>query len=239
MSNARLIWITPDAEKHIMYCARVSSPDQDSGDTGLLRYCVRNKHWSVFEMASACFEIKTTRAISPQILRHRSFSFQEFSQRYAECTEIATTVPRRQDTKNRQNSIDDLPQTTLTWWEEVQQETNYYAQHKYKEALNRGIAKECARDILPLATKTKMYMSGTIRSWLHYLAVRTDKATQLEHREIANQILTILQEGLPTTLSNDVQLHKLDADLENTVEQLQEEVKQLKLTLEQIREGGV
>lgn len=231
MSNARLIWITPDAEKHIMYCARVSSPHQDSGDTGLLKYCVREKHWSVFEMASACFEIETTRAISPQILRHRSFSFQEFSQRYAECAEIERSIPRRQDTKNRQNSIADLTDNTLEWWKEAQERVNSTCMNVYKIALARGIAKECARELLPLATKTKMYMSGTIRSWLHYLSVRTDKSTQLEHRVIAEQILKILRDGLPTTLSNDVSLHRLDTDLEDTVKQLKAEIKQLKLDL--------
>lgn len=195
--TAKLIWVTPEAEKTIMYCARVSSEHQNSSDTRLLTYCINHGHWSVFETANMCVEITTTRAISPQILRHRSFSFQEFSQRYAECPGLKPTSPRRQDTKNRQNSFDDIDADTLTWWDCIEYDLHKFALEKYKEALNRGIAKESARFLLPSAAETKLYMNGTIRSWLHYLQLRTHESTQLEHREIAEEIENILAKELP------------------------------------------
>jgi thymidylate synthase (FAD) len=199
MSDVKLIWITPEAEKHIMYCARVSNPkNQQSEDTGLLKYCVRHGHWSVFEMASMCLEVTTKRSISAQMIRHRSYCFQEFSQRYAEALTITKSRPRRQDTKNRQNSLDDLSDDVIDWWDETQEEVYGICMRKYKEALEKGIAKECARDLLPMATETKLYMSGTIRSWIHYLQLRCDEATQLEHREIADKAKEILIEQLPT-----------------------------------------
>lgn len=196
--TTKLIWITPNAQEVIMYCARVSNPkNQNSGNTGLLNYCMKHGHWSVFEMASACFEIKTTRAISAQILRHRSFSFQEFSQRYAESTEITKSIARRQDTKNRQNSINDIPEDVQQWWHYTQKNVYETCLDTYQDALGRGIAKECARAVLPMNTGTTIYMSGTIRSWIHYLRLRTDPSTQLEHREIAENIKTQVQELLP------------------------------------------
>lgn len=197
MSNVKLIWATPDAEKHILYMARVSSPKQDSSDTRLLTYLLKHKHVSPFEMANMCVEINTSRAISAQILRHRSFSFQEFSQRYAENTGILGYAARRQDTKNRQNSLDDLPMEVNEWFQIEQLSLFQNAMDLYQQAINKGIAKECARMVLPMATATKLYMNGTLRSWIHYLESRTHEATQLEHREIALEIEAIFAEQFP------------------------------------------
>ncbi len=195
--TVKLIWITPDAEKQIMYSVRVSSNNKESTDTKLLSYLINHKHWSPLEMANMCIEITTSRAISAQILRHRSFSFQEFSQRYAQTTDVITYEARRQDFKNRQNSIDDIDSVTKIMWKAKLQTSNNYAVESYQWALSQGIAKECARMILPMATQTKLYMNGSIRSWIHYLDLRCDPATQLEHREIALQIRDILIEQLP------------------------------------------
>lgn len=195
----RLVTITPNAEELIAYCARVSSPNQENPEIEkLLRYCVTHKHWSIFEQASATFEITTSRAISAQILRHRSFKFQEFSQRYAEAQEFVEYKARRQDTKNRQNSIDDIDEETQRSWLYRQQRNWDRAIAEYRWALSAGIAKECARMVLPMQTMTRLYMTGDIRSWLHYLDVRCSEDTQLEHREIALQIKDTLKEELPT-----------------------------------------
>jgi thymidylate synthase (FAD) len=172
-----LIHVTPEAEATIAYCARVSSSNQENPEYAkLLSYCIKHSHWSVFEMAGMCLQIETSRAIAQQILRHRSFHFQEFSQRYAEATENNFYEARRQDIKNRQNSISDMS----------------------KEALKKGIAKEQARMLLPLSTKTKMYMHGTVRDWIHYIQVRTDPSTQKEHREIAEKAKEIFVLQFPT-----------------------------------------
>lgn len=196
--QVKLIWITPDAEKHIMYCARVSNPNnQNSSDTRLLKFLINHKHWSPFEMASMCVEIQTSREISAQILRHRSFSFQEFSQRYAQSTDFELYEARRQDEKNRQNSLDNLPITVKAWFSVAQQENWARAVSTYKHALSLGVAKECARSILPLQTATTVYMAGTIRSWIHYLSLRCDDSTQKEHQDIANEIKKIFKEQLP------------------------------------------
>lgn len=196
--EVKLISITPKAEETIMYCARVSNPaNQDSTNTKLLSYCIKNQHWSIFEMANMVIEITTSRGISAQILRHRSFSFQEFSQRYAEATEFETYPARRQDSKNRQNSIDDMSIEDRTWFIEQQLRIQEDSMKTYKEALSRGIAKEQARFILPLATQTKLYMSGSLRSWVTYLDLRCGKETQLEHREIADAIKEIFIKELP------------------------------------------
>jgi thymidylate synthase (FAD) len=196
--KVKLISITPDAEKTIMYCARVSNPkNQDSENTKLLDYCIKHGHWSVFEMAHMTVEITTSRAIAAQILRHKSFSFQEFSQRYAEAQEFETYNARSQDPKNRQNSIDDMSQEDKQWFFEAQVTIQEQSMILYEAALNRGIAKEQARFLLPLSTQTKLYMSGSIRSWLHYLDVRCGSGTQLEHVEIANEIKKIFIEQLP------------------------------------------
>lgn len=195
--GTRLIWATPDAEKHIMYMARVSSDNQDSSDTRLLKYLINHQHWSPFEMASMCVEIVTTRAISAQIIRHRSFNFQERSQRYAETAELEITTPRRQDLKNRQNSISDLSDDTILWWDNMEYQLHQYAMSAYRQALDKGIAKECARMLLPMSSQTKLYMSGTLRSWMHYLKLRCHESTQLEHRVLAEEIRAIFKEQHP------------------------------------------
>lgn len=195
--NVRLVSITPEAEKTIMYCARVSSADQANENPKLLGYCIKHGHHSVFEMANMIVEITTSRAIAAQILRHRSFSFQEFSQRYAEISSFEETKARRQDLKNRQNSTDDLSEGDKWWFLTAQIEVEKLAIKSYNEALDRGIAKECARMLLPLSTQTRLYMNGTIRSWLHYLDVRRGPETQLEHRDIANKIKDIFSRQLP------------------------------------------
>lgn len=193
-----LTQITPNAERQIVYTARASSPNQDNPDYAkLIKYLIDHSHWSPFEHASATIEIVTSRAIAAQILRHRSFTFQEFSQRYAEVAECEVYKARRQDTKNRQNSIDDLDQETKDWWAVVQQEVWSEAYQLYQVALDKGIAKECARMILPLSTQTKLYMTGNIRSWIHYFQVRCHEDTQLEHREIALAIRNRLAQEMP------------------------------------------
>lgn len=201
--SAKLIWITPEAENVISYCARVSNPaNQDNYDTApkLLQYCIKHGHWSIFEMASMCVEINTTRSIAAQILRHRSFSFQEFSQRYSDISSIGyPTFPalRRQDTKNRQNSIDDLDPEVCDELKREIFDSYVTASRVYHKLLEAGVAKECAREVLPLATPTRLYMSGTIRSWLHYCKLRTGNGTQLEHKLIAEQVLGILDKEVP------------------------------------------
>ena len=203
MHDAKLIWITNEAERLIGKIARVSNPKNEDNPsvTGLLKYLIKHKHWSPFEMASMCVEITTTRAISPQILRHRSFSFQEFSQRYAMPTECHLPDLRSQDLKNRQNSIDDIDRLKQ---EELshQIELNFReAQDLYHELIRQGVAKECARGVLPLNTVTRLYMSGTIRSWLHYVDLRSSHGTQVEHSKIALEIKDILKENMPNVTS--------------------------------------
>jgi thymidylate synthase (FAD) len=200
--GVKLIWITPDAESIITYCARVSNPKNQEANANperLINYLVKHKHWSPFEMASACVEINTTRDISAQILRHRSFSFQEFSQRYAEVQQRPEMPQwRRQDQTNRQNSIDDLSEEVLREADWVSAVAFIAAQRAYDRLLELGVAKECARKILPMNSPTRLYMSGTIRSWIHYLSVRTGPETQLEHRQIAQEIQTILINHFPS-----------------------------------------
>ena len=200
MHDAKLVWITPDAEKLIGKIARVSNPANEDNPNvvGLLKYLIRHKHWSPFEMASMCLEIQTTRAIAPQILRHRSFSFQEFSQRYAVATELEMPHLRRQDLKNRQNSIDDMPQAIEANFGQDISDLFEQSKKLYQEMLDAGVAKECARAVLPLNTTTRLYMSGTIRSWLHYIDLRSWHGTQWEHTQIALNALQILKEQLPT-----------------------------------------
>ena len=203
MHSAKLIWITPDAEQLIGKIARVSNPKNEDNPNvkGLIKYLIKHKHWSPFEMASLCVEIQTTRAISPQILRHRSFSFQEFSQRYAVATDLGQLhVPklRRQDLDNRQNSIDDIPEVDQD--RIITQVERHYrdAEDLYQYMLDQGVAKECAREVLPMGTTTRLYMSGTIRSWLHYVDLRARDGTQREHMTIARQIGDILDDQVPT-----------------------------------------
>ena len=191
MSKVCLISVTPDAEKTIGYVARVSNPkNQDNPDVGgLLKYCIKHGHWSVFEQAFMTLEINTTRAIAAQVLRHRSFTYQEFSQRYADSSLLANSIPlpelRRQDDKNRQNSIDDIDEFTKQEFDIKMQRHFLDGMQLYKEMLRSGIAKECARMVLPLATPTKMYMSGSLRSWIHYIDLRSANGTQKEHMKIA------------------------------------------------------
>jgi thymidylate synthase (FAD) len=197
-----------NAEDLITYCARVSNPDNQTNTATaakLLRYLKTNNHWSPFEMTHAVIEIETSRAISPQILRHRSFSFQEHSQRYQALDEsgIAFYAARRQDRKNRQNSIDDLPEKVRTEWEARQLENWKMSFDHYKWALDNDIAKECARFVLPLGTKTRLYMAGNLRSWMHYIDVRTDPSTQKEHRDIAIACLEVLKPHFPNALGDE------------------------------------
>ena len=202
MHSAKLVWITPNAEALIGKIARVSNPDNEENPEvdKLIRYLIKHKHWSPFEMASMCVQINTTRAISPQILRHRSFTFQEFSQRYAIPTDtFATVLPelRRQDYHNRQNSIDDLEEETQEYYQQRIDDHFRESVRLYESLLHSGVAKECARSVLPINTVTKLYMSGTIRSWLHYVALRGDNGTQKEHMSIARSVGEILDTELP------------------------------------------
>ena len=203
MHSANLVWVTPDAEALIGKIARVSNPANEDNPNveRLLQYLIKHKHWSPFEMASMCVEIHTTRAIAAQILRHRSFSFQEFSQRYAIPTDsFATVLPelRRQDTKNRQNSIDDVKPETAEYFQQRIDDHFRQGVQLYESMLHSDIAKECARSVLPLNTVTRLYMSGTIRSWLHYVDLRGDNGTQREHMSIARSVGEILDTELPT-----------------------------------------
>jgi thymidylate synthase (FAD) len=202
-----LIWSTPNGDGLIARIARVSNPaNQDNTGTGngLIKYLIRNRHWSPFEMVSACIEINTTRDIARQILRHRSFSFQEFSQRYADPSALGKTFSSRsarlQDTKNRQNSIDVNDPKLGLWWRSAQKELWDHSMDVYKWALSNGIAKELARVVLPEGlTPSRLYMSGTLRSWIHYLDLRRGNGTQLEHREIADEINHVLRGVFPQT----------------------------------------
>jgi thymidylate synthase (FAD) len=200
MSNVEFVWATPEAEKLVVKMARVSNPsNQDNWETGpkLLKYCLDHKHFSIFEMANLCVQIHTERDISAQILRHRSFSFQEFSTRYAKAQPFAIPNLRRQDLKNRQNSTNDLDFNIQEYYDE--QIRNQYAdiEELYMQMIADGVAKECARRILPLSTQTTLYMNGSIRSWIHYINVRASKETQLEHRLIAEGCKQIFIEQFP------------------------------------------
>lgn len=192
-----------DQEDIIAYCARVSNPNnQVNTDTmpRLLKYLQDHKHWSPFEMSHVTIEIDTSRGIAPQILRHRSFSFQEFSQRYQSLDEsgVVLYAARRQDVKNKQNSIDDLSQSVKDEWSKRQLDAWKICFEHYKWALDNGIAKECARFVLPLSSRTRLYMSGSVRSWMHYIAVRSDPSTQKEHRDIALACKDALKEYFPS-----------------------------------------
>jgi thymidylate synthase (FAD) len=203
--NIKLISVTPDAEKQIAYCAKVSNPTGQNNENyaKLLKYCIDHQHWSIFEMAYMTLEINTTRGLAAQILRHRSFTFQEFSQRYADTNLLTEEIPlfelRRQDTKNRQNSTDDMDLEIVYRWNSKLRE--HFAKSKaiYDGMIKDGIAKECARFVLPLATPTRLYMSGSVRSWVHYIALRSSHGTQQEHMNIANQCKSIFVEQFPIT----------------------------------------
>ena len=204
MSKVKLIWTTPDGEQLISRMARVSNPTNENNEETapkLLRYLLKHKHYSPFEMVSACVEIETTRDIARQILRHRSFSFQEFSQRYAVATMFDFAECRLQDTKNRQNSLLNEDRELAKWWEEAQHAIVDMTTTVYQQALKQGIAKEVARKVLPEGlTVSRMYMTGNLRSWIHYLSVRLDPATQKEHREVAQQIKVALEQHYPSLM---------------------------------------
>jgi thymidylate synthase (FAD) len=200
IETVKLIHCTLNAEQLIVKMARVSNPkNQENWDTGpkLLRYLIKHKHWSPFEMASMCVEIQTERDIAAQILRHRSFSFQEFSQRYAKAVPAECPYMRLQDNKNRQNSLDEIEEHMQAYWADKSARVIMQSYALYEEMLQEGVAKETARRILPLCTPTTMYMHGTLRSWLHYIQVRTDPGTQEEHREIALQCKKIFARQFP------------------------------------------
>ena len=202
MHTASLIWITPDAEALVGKIARVSNPNNEDNPEvdKLIRYLIKHRHWSPFEMASMCVEIHTTRAIAAQVLRHRSFSFQEFSQRYAIPTDtFATVLPdlRRQDTKNRQNSTDDLDEFLVQDFQLEMTKLFDSSMKLYNRMLESGVAKECARFVLPLATPTRLYMTGSCRSWIHYINLRSAHGTQREHMDVVERARTIFAEQFP------------------------------------------
>ena len=203
LSEVKLISVTPDAEKTMAYVARVSNPSNQDNENyaGLLRYCIQHNHWSVFEQAHMSLEIETNRGIAAQILRHRSFTFQEFSQRYADTNLLASEIPvpelRRQDTKNRQNSTDDLEEEKVFVMNKMIRDLFKDAQDTYNFLLEQGVAKECARFVLPLATPTRIYMTGSCRSWIHYINLRSAHGTQKEHMIIAEGCREIFKEQFP------------------------------------------
>ena len=200
--KVQLITVTPDAEKNMAFVARVSNPNNQDNEnfSGLLAYCIKHQHWSVFEQAHMTLEIETTRAIAAQILRHRSFTFQEFSQRYAQSHELGEiTLPelRRQDVKNRQNSIDDLDEKVVDKLNRQMITLFSSAESLYRQMIDEGVAKECARMVLPLCTPTRIYMTGSVRSWIHYINLRSAHGTQKEHMEIAESCKDVFKEQFP------------------------------------------
>ena len=200
--KVQLITVTPDSEKNMAFVARVSNPSNQDNEkfSGLLKYCIKHQHWSVFEQAHMTLEIETTRAIAAQILRHRSFTFQEFSQRYAQSNqlgEIELPELRRQDTKNRQNSIDDLDKDVVDKLNRQMITLFSSAQSLYSQMIEEGVAKECARMVLPLCTPTRIYMTGSVRSWIHYINLRSAHGTQKEHMEIAVACRNVFKEQFP------------------------------------------
>ena len=201
--NVKLITVTPDAEKLMAYVARVSNPSNQDNEkyAGLLKYCIKHNHWSVFEQSSMTLEIETTRAIAAQILRHRSFTFQEFSQRYASSNDLGDIeLPelRKQDLKNRQNSTDDLDPVIVDKFNRQMITLFSSAKSLYTQMLDVGVAKECARMVLPLCTPTRIYMTGSCRSWIHYINLRSAHGTQKEHMEIAEACRKVFTEQFPS-----------------------------------------
>jgi thymidylate synthase (FAD) len=199
--NVKLVWATPDAERLIAYMARVSNPENQDNPSSekLLQYLIKHKHWSPFEMVNVCMEIETTRDIARQMLRHRSFSFQEFSQRYAVANDYEVAEARLQDDKNRQNSLPTQDRELQRWWDDEQRRLIADVRRTYGAALNNGIAKEVARKLLPEGlTMSRMYMNGTLRSWMHYVDIRCDEATQKEHRDVADKCKEVLTQQFPT-----------------------------------------
>ena len=204
VDQIKLVSVTPDAEQHMAYVARVSNPKNQDNDkfAGLLKYCIQHGHWSVFEQAFMTVEINTTRGLAAQILRHRSFTYQEFSQRYADSSMLGKEIPlpelRRQDDKNRQNSIDDLDPLMVEDLNLKMQRHFVDGMKLYKEMLEVGVAKEWARFVLPLATPTRIYMTGSVRSWIHYIDLRSAHGTQKEHMAVAEGVRSIFAEQFPT-----------------------------------------
>ena len=202
--NVKFVSITPDAEKMMAYIARVSNPSnqQNENYSGLLKYCIKHNHWSVFEQSSMTLEIETTRGLAAQILRHRSFTFQEFSQRYADTKLLDTEIPvpdlRSQDTKNRQNSNDDIPQEKKEEYQALIARHFEDSMNLYNALLENGVAKECARFVLPLATPTRLYMTGSCRSWIHYINLRSAHGTQKEHMDVVEKARSIFVEQFPS-----------------------------------------
>ena len=202
--NVKFVSITPDAEKMMAYIARVSNPSnqQNENYSGLLKYCIKHNHWSVFEQSSMTLEIETTRGLAAQILRHRSFTFQEFSQRYADTKLLDTQIPvpdlRSQDTKNRQNSNDDIPQEKKEEYQALIARHFEDSMNLYNSLLSEGVAKECARFVLPLATPTRLYMTGSCRSWIHYINLRSAHGTQKEHMDVVAKARSIFTEQFPS-----------------------------------------
>ena len=202
--DVKFVSITPDAEKMMAYIARVSNPSnqQNENYSGLLKYCIKHNHWSVFEQSSMTLEIETTRGLAAQILRHRSFTFQEFSQRYADTKLLDTEIPvpdlRSQDTKNRQNSNDDIPQEKKEEYQALIARHFEDSMNLYNSLLDEGVAKECARFVLPLATPTRLYMTGSCRSWIHYINLRSAHGTQKEHMDVVAQARSIFTEQFPS-----------------------------------------
>ena len=204
-TNVKLVSVTPDAEQTMAYIARVSNPANQDNEkyAGLLKYCIKHNHWSVFEQSTMTLEIETTRAIAAQILRHRSFTYQEFSQRYADSSLLGNQIPlpelRRQDEKNRQNSIDDLdPFEVQILEKQMQTLFDSSMSYLYQQMLKRGVAKECARNVLPLCTPTRIYMTGSCRSWIHYITLRSAHGTQKEHMQVAENAKKVFIEQFPT-----------------------------------------
>ena len=204
MSKVELISLTPDAEKTMAYIARVSNPSNQKNEdySKLLSYCIKNEHWSVFEQSFMTLQIETNRGIAAQILRHRSFTFQEFSQRYADASMLIEEIPlpelRRQDQKNRQNSIDDVDLEIVEKFNNLMRAHFDEGIDIYKEMLDSGIAKECARFVLPLATPTRLYMTGSVRSWIHYIDLRSAHGTQKEHMDLVEEIKAVFCKQFPT-----------------------------------------
>ena len=201
--NVKLLTVTPDAEKTMGYVARVSNPNNQDNPkvAGLLGYCIKHGHWSVFEQAHMTLEINTTRGLAAQILRHRSFTYQEFSQRYADSSLLGDTIPlpelRKQDLKNRQNSTDDMDDKKVKWYNYRMQKHFKEGMKLYQNMLKDGVAKECARFVLPLATPTRLFMTGSVRSWIHYIELRSGHGTQKEHMDIANACKDVFRTQFP------------------------------------------
>ena len=204
VDQIKLVSVTPDAEQHMAYVARVSNPKNQDNDqfAGLLKYCIKHGHWSVFEQAFMTVEINTTRGLAAQILRHRSFTYQEFSQRYADSSMLGDQIPlpelRRQDEKNRQNSTDDMNPRTVNHYNRKMEQHFKQGMKLYQNMLKDGVAKECARFVLPLATPTRIYMTGSVRSWIHYVDLRSAHGTQKEHMAVAEGVRSIFSEQFPT-----------------------------------------